>query len=246
MKSQASTVSKSIHFWPIERAFIWAGVAMALLFTLGVWTLCGFIPPPAPTESAAEITARYVDHPTAIVAGSLLVLLAAGLYLPFCAALSTAMERHCEGTGLLCRAQFGGAISNVLFFSLIGLLWMVAAYRSDAGEGTIQLANDLTWLIMVVPTLPFVIQAVSVGVVALAQPDGEAVLPRWCGYFNFWCALLVVPGMLSGFFRTGVLAWNGLLSFWLEVIAFLIWLVVMVVVLDRALIKARTRHLHAE
>lgn len=227
------------RFVLIERVCVWSGLAMAALFCIGVWTLAGFIPPPAPTASGADIALRFTDNATGIIGGSLLVLLAAGLFVPFCAALSAAMDRHCRGAGLLSRAQFGGAIGNVVYFSLIGLLWMALAYRSGAGDGVVQLVNDLTWLIMVVPTSLIVIQAVSVAVVALNEPDGDTVLPRWCGYFNLWCALLMVPGMLSGFFKTGLLAWNGLLSFWLEVVAFLIWLVVMVVVLDSALVRAQ-------
>ena len=219
----------------VERAFIGTGLAMALCFSVGLWPLAGLIPPPPPGASASEVAAIFSNNTSGIIGGSLLIMIAAGLYLPFCLAVSSAMERHAPDCALLSRAQLACAAVNVVFFSLIGLLWTAAAYRSDALPSEVRLLNDLAWFIMVVPTLPFIIQAISVAIVALAGDAQRSVLPRWLGYFSLWCALLVVPGMLSGFFKTGLLAWNGLLSFWLEVVAFLLWLVVMVVVLNRAL-----------
>ena len=219
----------------IERGLIYTGLVMAVCFVIGVWTMAGLIPPPAPSASAADIAALFASRPNGIIGGSLLVMIAAGMFMPFCIAVSSAMERHTPHNGLLSRAQSGCAAVNVVFFSLRGLLWTVAAYRGDAEASEVRLFNDLDWMIMVVPTMPFVIQAVAVGLAALAPPAQAPVLPRWLGYFSLWCAALVVPGMLSGFFKHGLLAWNGLLSFWLEVIAFLLWLVVMVPVLLRAL-----------
>jgi hypothetical protein len=52
---------------------------------------------------------------------------------------------------------------------------------------------------------------------------------------NFWMALLFLPAGLMVFFKTGPFAWNGLLSFWLPLVAFGIWFNVMIYALLRAI-----------
>jgi hypothetical protein len=55
------------------------------------------------------------------------------------------------------------------------------------------------------------------------------------GYFNLWCALLFVPGLACIYVTTGPLAWNGIISFWVVLTAFTIWLFVMAAMLLRAI-----------
>jgi hypothetical protein len=48
-------------------------------------------------------------------------------------------------------------------------------------------------------------------------------------------ALVFVPAALIPFFKTGPFAWNGVLSFWLPVGLFVVWLFVMWSVLTKAI-----------
>ena len=40
------------------------------------------------------------------------------------------------------------------------------------------------------------------------------MLPRWLGWFNLWAQIIYLPGILIPYFKSGPLAWNGLLAFW--------------------------------
>ena len=226
----------------IERVFILSGLVMALMLFVGLWPLAGFLPPPEPSASAEEIARVYADNTTGIIAGSVMVMSGAGFYLLFCLALAAAMERHCSSATLLSRAQLLGAVLNVAYFTFIGLFWLVAAYRADADATEVRLFNDIAWMIMVVPTAAVMIQMLSVGFVALMPPDGDRIFPRWAGFFNFWCAMLFVPGLFSGFFYDGPIAWDGILSFWLEVVVYWVWLIVVVSVLLKALPRSNGSH----
>lgn len=213
-----------------ERICISAGFGMVVCLLLGLWPAAGFIPPPAPRASAAEVAAIYDQQRNGIIAGSVLVMMGAAFFQVFCVAVSSAMRRHSAHHDALAQAQLSCATVNTVLFILVGLFWLVAAYRPDLPASEVRLFNDMAWIIMVVPTGPFMIQLIAVGWVVLATPGG---LPRWVGFFNLWCALLAIPGMFSGFFKTGPIAWNGILSFWLEASVFLLWLLVMIFALWR-------------
>ncbi len=66
----------------------------------------------------------------------------------------------------------------------------------------------------------------------------QPIFPRWVGYFNIWVAVLFIPGGLLTFFKTGPVAWNGLLAFWMPVVVFFAWYIVMFFVL-RTVIRDR-------
>jgi hypothetical protein len=52
---------------------------------------------------------------------------------------------------------------------------------------------------------------------------------------NLWYAILAVPGGMIVFFHDGPLAWNGVIGFWVPVVAFFIWIVAVAVVVMRAI-----------
>jgi hypothetical protein len=63
----------------------------------------------------------------------------------------------------------------------------------------------------------------------------QPVFPRWLGYLNFWCAIGSLPAAGLYFVMDGPLAWNGILSWWLPVVAFSVWVLSMFVTLLRAI-----------
>ena len=61
------------------------------------------------------------------------------------------------------------------------------------------------------------------------------IFPRWLAFYNLWSALLMAPGSLIPFFKTGPFAWDGLFAFWLPATVFGIWFVVMQVMVLKAI-----------
>lgn len=209
-----------------------SGLIMATLLVVGIWPLAGFIPPPAAYESAETIAAIYRENQNGIIGGSLVIMIGAPFFLLFCLLLSEVMDRLAPQQPLLGRIQSYSAALNALMFIMVGLFWMAAAYRSDAEPTEIRLFNDIAWIIMVVPTVPIILQMLALALAIVSGSGSErerehSLLPRWLAFFNIWCAITMLPGMLSGFFKTGIIAWHGPLSFWLEGGIFCLWLVVM-------------------
>jgi hypothetical protein len=73
------------------------------------------------------------------------------------------------------------------------------------------------------------VQQLAIGIAAFSDHDGH-VFPRWVGYFNVWCAALLLPAVLIPFFKTGPFAWHGIFEFWLAAAIFFGWVVVMTAV----------------
>jgi hypothetical protein len=61
------------------------------------------------------------------------------------------------------------------------------------------------------------------------------VFPRWVGHFALATGLAIAPAVGAAVFRTGPLAWDGLVSFWLRNGAFALFVIVMFFVLRGAL-----------
>jgi hypothetical protein len=74
------------------------------------------------------------------------------------------------------------------------------------------------------------VQCLSIGIAVFNNPE-QSVFPRWAAYFNFWCAVLLLPAILIPFFKRGPFAWQGIFEFWLAATVFFGWIVVMTVLL---------------
>jgi hypothetical protein len=72
------------------------------------------------------------------------------------------------------------------------------------------------------------------GAAILMDTREKTIFPRWFGYHCILVGTLLTPGTFNVFFKHGVLAWDGLLSFYEPIITFSIWLVVAPIMLNRA------------
>ena len=193
----------------------------------------GFLPPPAPSNTAAQVAAFYLEHSSRIRIGMVLLLLGAAFDLPWTIVISLQMWRTEGRFAPLTLLQFASGVVGIAFFVLPPSLWLVAAYRPlERSPETIQTLNDLGWLPLLGVFGPIMAQQLSIAVAALRGPSA---FPRWVGYFNLWCALANPCGGAVWFFTSGPLAWNGLIGFWIPAAAFGTWILVMFPILRRAI-----------
>ncbi|MEM6110541.1 hypothetical protein AAHS21_30635 [Mycobacterium sp. 050272] len=209
---------------------MWSGVLFAVLFFLGFGIIARYIPPPAPTRTAADVASFYRDNANAIRAGMILSMYALVFFVPFTAAISAQLKRIEGEHTPLTYAQLGiGCTLPVAFFPAL-YYFQVAAYRPNRSQEAIQTLNDMGWLPFTGIIYAIFVQNLVIAVAVLSDQRTQPVYPRWYGYFCLWTALLYCPASLDVFFKDGPLAWNGLLSWWLSLVAFFAWIVVTVVV----------------
>jgi hypothetical protein len=84
---------------------------------------------------------------------------------------------------------------------------------------------------------PFAIWSVAQGLAILQDKQAKPYYPRWVAYICFWEAIQMESTMLIALFKEGPFAFNGLLGFWLPVIAYFIWMIVMTIYTHKAIMR---------
>ena len=225
----------------LQIACAWCGPLMTLGFFVGLMLLAGFIPPPSPADSAAEIAQMYRDNTTGIRLGLFIAMLATGLLCPFYAVIAVQMKRIEGRSSPLTYTQIIAGACSTLEIVLPMMIWQAAAFRPERDDEFIRTLNDMAWLPFLGLTTTVVIQNAVIGIIILRDPRPQPILPRWFAYVNFWVGLMVVPAGFIVFFKTGPFAWDGLLAWWMPVAAFFGW-----IILTAILVTAAARRQHAD
>lgn len=202
------------------------GGPAAALVTLVGWLTAGLLPlPMGPASGSSDVVAFFTDEPNRVMAGFVLSSFGVVLAAPMFALISMHMLRVEGRIPILAFTQLVVAAVTVIINLFPQLIWAIAAYRTDRDPGDITVLNDLAWLMLFTGIIPFMIQNVAIGIVAIRDTTG--VFPRWIGYVNFLVAFSFVPDPLAFFFKTGPFAWNGVFVFWLALTTYCIFLVTM-------------------
>jgi hypothetical protein len=147
-------------------------------------------------------------------------------YVPFTAAISVQLKRI-EGVHTpFTFAQLGIGCTLPVAFIPVLYYFQAAAYRPERSDEAIMLLNDLGWLPFTGIIYAIFVQNIVIGLAVLSDRRTDPVYPRWYGYFCFWTGLLYCPAGFDVFVKDGPLAWNGLFSWWLSLVAFFVWLLV--------------------
>jgi hypothetical protein len=206
----------------MQRISIWAGFGMMPLFFLGFF-ISGFIVPPAPDTPADQLATMFSSHQIQIRVGMFLATAGCGLLCFLFASIAVELQRMERGPSVLAYIQLvAGACATMEFIFPI-LVWQAAAYRRDRAPELIRLLNDVAWLPFLGITSTFIIQQVIIAV-AIFRDKRKYPLPRWLAYLNLWAVAGIVPGSFVVFTHRGPVSWNGVLAWWVVVVAFFIWL----------------------
>jgi hypothetical protein len=219
----------------VQRACIWAGLAMVPVFFVGLGVIAHFIPPPSPGMSAKAVARMYQQHHVRIRVGVDIAALAAPLLAMFFAVVGVQMRRIEGRYSPLAYVQMMLGACLVLVFVIPMWTWQAAAYRPFRAIGTTQALNDLAWLPFVGIVSTFIFQAIVIAVAILTDTRREPVFPRWAGYVNLWAVAGVLPGACVVFVKHGPLGWNGLLAWWLIITTFFVWMCLMAYLMFKAI-----------
>lgn len=218
----------------LYRLYNWCGVAAIALFALG-FLFAHFIPPLSPALTQDEVVRIYQEHSVAIRVGMLMTMISGMFMAPFVGLISAQLRRMNGTNPAVVYAQIVAGTTNTMFFFIPAILFIVTAYRPERSPELTFMMNDLSWIIAVLPWPPAFMQNCIIGMAILNDHGEKPLFPRWLGFFNFWVAIGFLPGGLLPFFHGGPLAWSGVLVFWLAGSVFILWFIVMVVMLFKAI-----------
>jgi hypothetical protein len=220
---------KRVQLWCLYSVF-----GFVTLFLIGWVVLAGFVPPPSPADSAEHIAQLFRDRLLSIRIGLVLSIFASALLLPWGGAICAQMLRIEGQRAPLVWGWIAAQGCVVIEFVYPCTFWLVAAFRPEDAP-RVQTFNDLGWLPFLGIVCTGMFQMVALAVLALRDRRTAPVFPRWFAYFQLWCAVGV--GLTFGvyIFKSGPLARNGILGFWVPVTVYFIWVIVTTIVTARAI-----------
>jgi len=221
----------------VQRGLVWSGPAMIGILLVGFGFIAGYIPPQPPTLPPETLVGVYAEDVNAIKVGMVLSMLASALLVPWGVAISGQLKQI-DGAKALADVQMAScALVSLEFITPIGV-WMAASYRADETLPQVTRAfHDLGWLLFMTVIWSFWVQLVCIAVAVLLDRRERPILPRWIGYLNLWVAVLITPGAIVLFFKSGPFAWNGIVGFFCPLAGFILWFCPMAVVMHKNLTR---------
>ncbi|HTK67674.1 MAG TPA: hypothetical protein VL595_35200 [Pseudonocardia sp.] len=209
-----------------QRLCAWSGPACVILFLAGFGLVAGFIPPPSPGAGAHEIGELYRADHLRILLGMIISMFGAAFTGPWVVAMTLQLKRIEGGLKSMSLLQFASGAVVVLEFEMCIMFWQVAAFRVDRSDESIQLLNDLAFIPFIGLASTGIVQCVATAAVILRDRRERPILPRWSAFYNIFVGLCFVPGSYNALFHSGPIAWNGVLSWYVAMAAFMSWYIV--------------------
>lgn len=218
-----------------QRVSLWTAPVFGAICLIAFVAFPGFLPPMSPQMTADQVAAFYADN-TAMIRFSMITYNLCGIMLlPFFMVIVVQMKRMRTQSHALAYCYLTAAVSGATLFALADIFYLVAAFRPDRSPELLLLLNDLAWITLIAPVGMLVAQNLLLGLAVYLDSGPHPVFPRWVGHFAVVTGLAMAPAAAAAVFRTGPLAWDGLISFWLRGGALVVFVAVMFFVLRAAL-----------
>jgi hypothetical protein len=203
------------------------------LFGLIFCVLTRVMPPPRPDVTQDQMVDFFASHSLSIRIGFGLLMVVVG----FTGVANGLIAYQIKRMSVAPVFAYGyiatlvvGAIPGCLFAAFA---FVTAAFRPDRDPELVALLYDLGLLSFVGSLGCFVAQNMVLALAIFLDRNG--ILPKWLAYMSIW---MIVTELLAGpvfVFRSGPLAWNGSISFWMGTAVFVAWEVCMIRLLYTAI-----------
>ena len=214
---------------------LWMAPVFGVVLLVAFLAFPGFFPPMSPDLTTEQVAKFYSDN-SAMVRFSMITFNLCGvMLLPLFIVIVIQMKRMATQSHVFAYCYLTAAVSGATLYALSDIFFLVAAFRPERSPELTMLLNDMAWMIFIAPVGMVVAQNVLLALAIYFDDGPNPVFPKWVGHFALITALAMLPAAGAAVFRTGPLAWNGVLSFWLRNGAFALFIVVMFFVLRAAL-----------
>jgi hypothetical protein len=218
---------------------LWTAPVFGVILLIAFLAFPGFFPPMSPDLTADQVANFYADNAAMIRFSMITFNLCGIMLLPMFMVIVVQMKRMATQSHVFAYCFLTAAVSGATIFALADIFYLVAAFRPDRNPELVQLLNDMAWMIFIAPVGMVVAQLLLLGLAIYydnihVERGLHPVFGRWVGHYVIATALVMAPAACAAIFRTGPLAWDGAVSFWLRNGAFALFVVVMFFVLRAA------------
>src|SRR6478736_590475 len=214
---------------------LWTVPVFGVVYVIAFIAFPGFLPPMSPGLTAEQVATFYQEHTAAIRFSMVTYDLLGVMLIPFFMVIVVQMKRMTTQSHVFAYCYLTAAVSGATIFALANIFYLVAAFRPDRNPELTMLLNDMAWITFIAPVGMIVGQNLLLGLAVYFDKGPNPVFPRWVGHFSVATALAIAPAAMAAIVKTGPLAWDGLLSFWLRNGAYAAFLIVMFFVVRAAL-----------
>jgi hypothetical protein len=195
----------------------------------------GFFPPMSPGMTADQVADFYAQNTTMIRFSMIVFNLCAIMLIPFFMVIVVQMKRMSLPSHVLAYSYLAAASTGATLFAIADIFWLIAAYRPARDPQLILLLNDMAWLVFIAPVGAIVVQNLCLALAVYLDARPRPIFPRWVAPFNLLTAAAMTPAVCAVVFKTGPMAWDGVVSFWLRIGAFAVYIAVMFFVVRTAI-----------
>jgi len=193
------------------------------------YNLFGFIfvylgklmPPPRPGLTTAEIVAFIQANASSMQTAWVLLTLSLGFASLSSGLIIVQMKRMTVSPALPYAYMAALAVAALPGCLLCTILFALAAFRPDRDPEIIALLYDMGLLSFVGSLGCFATQYMIFAIAIFL--DKRGIFPKWLGYMSIWGAVTELVAAPIWIFKSGPYAWDGLISFYLGTIIFVVW-----------------------
>jgi hypothetical protein len=207
----------------------WTGLAFAFFWPFAATVVAQgqYIIPPSAADSAATVVADYQANLTGIRFATVIFIFSSILYTTWSMAITQMVRLRERQWPILFNVMVVSVACEVVVVMLIGFFFGAAAWRpGETSPEVTQALNDLGWLGVLFTGAPFALFQLALAATTLLDKSGRPPFPRWSAYLNLFTSVFMVEACLLLFFKTGPLSQNGVLVFYVPMVAFFIWIMV--------------------
>ena len=188
-------------------------------------------PPPSPAWDTPTVVRWFDTHGLGILAGFAVVFLISGMCAPMNAILAYSMRRMSVSRLFAYSYLIIYSLAAVPGMLVMAIAMTAAALRPDRDPELISWLYDFAFLSFSGTMGVFMIGSLVWMVAVLI--DKNRVFPKWFGYLSLCNALTEVVVAPAWIFQRGAFAWNGAIAWWINMVVFVVYTGVFIVLLRK-------------
>jgi len=213
----------------------WTMFVFYQLFGLLFFVVTRTMPPGQPGWEPERVVQWFDDRRHGLLLGFAFVFIIAGMTAIMNALIAHSMRRMSVSRAFAYSYLVIYALSTLPGLLLFGIALTVGAMRPDRDPELIRWIYDFAFMTFNGTMGVFLVGSLIWMVAILLDRNG--VFPRWFGYLNLCNALTEVVVAPAWIFKSGVFAWNGTITWWINMGVFVTYTTVFLTLLRRMILR---------
>lgn len=178
------------------------------------------LPPISPSFTPEVTAAHYRRNETGMKGGICLMLMTGAFWPIFCAGVNRQLSKIPGISQTALWGQLGSGVLGSISMMIPSYFFSAVIYRLDRDPILTQMLSDLAWFVYAMGFPVFMGQDLMVSYAILSDKRPEPLIPHWVAWAMSGLTLTLYPALGVHCVKSGAVAWNGALGFWLGAVGF--------------------------